>query len=43
MNRAAAEMEKHCMNIAKDVENAAAEADELARFHHLRAKELEGK
>jgi len=39
----AAEMEKHCMNIVRDVQKAAAEADELARFHRLRAKELEGK
>jgi len=39
----AVEMEKHCMNIVKDVEKAAGEADELARFHRLRAKELEGK
>jgi type II secretory pathway component PulJ len=43
VNRAAAEMEKHCMNIVTDVEKAAGEADELAKFHHLRAKELEGK
>jgi len=43
VNRAAAEMEKHCMNIVKDVEKAAGEAEELARFHHLRAMELEGK
>jgi hypothetical protein len=42
-NQWAAEMEKHCMNIVKDVEKAAAEADELAKFHRLRAKELEGK
>lgn len=42
-NRWAAEMEKHCMNIVKDVEKAAGEADELAKFHRLRAKELEGK
>jgi len=42
-NQWAAEMEKHCMNIVKDVEKAAGEADELARFHRLRSKELEGK
>ena len=39
----AAEMEKHCMNIVKGVEKAASEADELAKFHRLRAAELEGK
>ncbi len=42
-NSWAIEMEKHCMNIEKEVQKAASEADELAKFHRLRAKELEGK
>jgi hypothetical protein len=37
------EMEKHCMTIVKDVEKAAADAEWAAKFHELRAKELEGK
>lgn len=43
VNPWAVEMEKHCMNIVKDVQKAASEADELARFHRLRAAELEWK
>lgn len=37
------EMEKHCTTIVKDVEKAAADTEWAARFHQLRAKELEGK
>ena len=42
-NQAAAKMEKHCMSIAQGAEKLAASAEESARYHHLRAKEFEGK
>jgi hypothetical protein len=35
VNPWAVEMEKHCMNIVKDVQKAASGAEEFARFHHL--------
>ena len=39
----AVKMEAHCAALVKDARNAAADADELAKFHRLRALELEGK
>ncbi len=36
-------MEKHCAKIATDAEKLAADAEEAARFHRLRAGELQGK
>lgn len=39
----AAKMEKHCMAIVKDAEKLAADAEEAAKYHHLRARELQGK
>lgn len=36
-------MEKHCYAIVKDVEKQATDAEDLARFHGLRAIELEGR
>jgi hypothetical protein len=36
-------MEKHCMAIVKDAEKLATDAEESAKYHRLRAKELEGK
>ena len=36
-------MEKHCMTIVKDAEKLAADAEESAKYHRLRAKELQGK
>jgi type II secretory pathway component PulJ len=37
------EMEKHCAALVKDAEKMAGDAEELARFHRLRAMEVEGK
>jgi predicted secreted protein len=36
-------MEKHCEKISTDAERLAKDAEESARYHRLRAKELEGK
>ena len=36
-------MEKHCAKIYTDAEKLAADAEESAKYHRLRAKELEGK
>jgi hypothetical protein len=38
----AVKMEKHCMAIVKDAEKLAADAEESAKFHSLRAKEMQG-
>ncbi len=35
-------MEKHCLTIEKDVGKLAADAEESAKYHRLRAKELHG-
>lgn len=40
---AAAKMAQHCGSIMKDAEKLAADAESAAKFHHLRAKELQGK
>ncbi len=42
-NPEAVKMEKHCMTIVKDAEKLADDADWSARYHHERAKELEGR
>jgi len=42
-NSWAVKMEEHCSALVRDARNAASDADELARFHRLRALELEGK
>ena len=39
----AATMEKHCMKIAKDAEKLASDAEDTAKYHRLRAKEMQGK
>jgi hypothetical protein len=36
-------MRLHCEKYIKAAEALAAEADEMAKFHTLRAKEIEGK
>jgi hypothetical protein len=36
-------MEEHCNAIVRDVEKLASDAEDLAKFHRLRAAELEGK
>jgi hypothetical protein len=36
-------MEKHCYAIVKDVEKQATDAEGLARFHGMRALEIEGR
>jgi hypothetical protein len=41
INPAVAKMEKHCMTIVKDAEKLAADAEESARYHRLRAKEIQ--
>jgi len=38
-----AKMEMHCSSIVKDAEKLAADVRKAAEFHHLEAKELEGK
>ena len=38
----AVKMEKHCMAIVKDAEKLAADAEESAKYHRLRAKEMQG-
>ncbi len=37
------EMERHCGAIVKDVQQRAAEAEQLANYHRLRALELDGR
>jgi hypothetical protein len=39
----AVKMEKHCRAIIADAEKMAADADKMAEFHAMRAKELQGK
>lgn len=39
---AAAKMAKHCGAIMTDADKLAADAEAAAKFHHLRAKELQG-
>jgi hypothetical protein len=39
----AVRMEEHCSALVRDARAAAADADDLAKFHRLRALELEGK
>ncbi len=41
-NPDAATMEKHCAKIANDAEKLAADAEDTAKYHRLRAKELKG-
>jgi hypothetical protein len=36
-------MERHCMKIAKDAEALAVDAQEAAKYHRLRAKDLHAK
>jgi hypothetical protein len=36
-------MEKHCATLAKDAAKLAADAEKMADFHTMRAKELQGK
>jgi hypothetical protein len=36
-------MERHCMKIAKDAEALAVDAQDAAKYHRLRAKELQAK
>lgn len=40
---AAAKMAQHCGAIMKDADKLAADADSAAKFHRMRAKELQGK
>lgn len=42
-SKAAATMAKHCGAIMKDADKLAADAESTAKFHRMRAKELEGK
>ena len=41
-NPAAVTMERHCAKIADDAEKLAADAEDTAKYHRLRAKELQG-
>lgn len=41
-NYQAVKMEKHCMAIVKDAEKLAADAEDSAKFHRMRAKEMQG-
>lgn len=41
-NAEAVQMEKHCSAIAKDADKLAADAENAANYHRLRAKELQG-
>lgn len=41
-NAAAVTMERHCAKIANDAEKLAADAEDTAKYHRLRAKELKG-
>jgi len=36
-------MQKHCMQLAKDADKLAADAEKAADYHTLRGKELQGK
>jgi hypothetical protein len=38
-----AKMEQHCTTLIKDAEKLATDTKKSAEYHHLRAKELEGK
>jgi hypothetical protein len=40
---AAAQMAKHCGAIMKDADKLASDGESAAKFHRIRAKELEGK
>jgi len=42
-SKAAAQMETHCATIMKDANKLAADAESSAKFHRMRAKELQGK
>jgi hypothetical protein len=39
----AATMQKHCRKIADDAEKLASDAEDTAKYHRLRAKEMQGK
>jgi len=41
-NPAVEKMSKHCLMLAKDFEKLATDAEKLADFHDLRAKEIQG-
>jgi hypothetical protein len=41
-NPEAVTMEKHCAKIAKDADRLAEDAEDTAKYHRLRAKELQG-
>lgn len=41
-NPEAVTMEKHCSKIANDADRLAADAEDTAKYHRLRAKELQG-
>jgi hypothetical protein len=41
-NPEAVTMEKHCSKIANDADRLAADAEDAAKYHRLRAKELQG-
>jgi nitrate reductase cytochrome c-type subunit len=41
-NPAAAKMSKHCLTLAKDFEKLATDAEKMAEFHEMRAKEAAG-
>ncbi len=41
-NPDAVTMEKHCAKIANDAERLAKDAEDTAKYHRLRAKELQG-
>ena len=41
-NPDAVTMEKHCAKIANDAEKLAVDAEDTAKYHRLRAKELKG-
>ena len=42
-NQMNAKMQKHCSTLAKDATKLADDAQKAAEFHHMRAKELQGK
>lgn len=42
-NTRAAEMDKHCSTLARDAEKLAADAEDFAKYHRMRAAELEGR
>jgi nitrate reductase cytochrome c-type subunit len=41
-NPAVEKMSKHCLTLAKDYEKLATDAEKMADFHTMRAKELQG-